>query len=706
MRGFFTLILICMFLIHLPADAENCLNPHQLLQNENCETAIKTPLTIEDGLALANSYMTNKDFVNAEIALKPIYEENFDNQIVINAYLNCLLAQRKTTQAYQVIKCHHLETTKEGYMVRGDMAVKDRNFAAAENNYCKALQFDPENIVLKNKLAQSYRGSKCINKATQLYQQVLGKDPNNLQAKLGLGYLELDKKNFEKSRSIFRQILVEKPCYKHARKGIIYTYLAQGDNIKALELLRQMPDDADIKLMRAETYYDMGMYSDARKNIPTKEECEECERAISANITKNKSSVEILVSNNDKNLEKLETVPDKPELNEAQEPDTRSESSERSPVRHELMQPYIPDIPGHETIVWPEAGRALHATIYGNAEDLKYKIRRNQAITLTPSYTFLFQQLADEFKLDYHKFGIDVSKNTEGNKNVFMEYNVIIYTSGTTSTITRQNNVTNEFKGGVQARPNEKWEYRADLGVKAFEFGNGAMLTTDSWIKHYFNDGFNMRLGYKRNNIEQSYLAAVGEPMDGVFTGRAADNKVYTEFEKELPYEFYIFGRGAYGAIYAQNLVTNQYTEGMIGIGRLFYNNPNNKWINTLGVDIISYNSAYQYNLLNLFNSAGKLFGGYFSPSYYNATTANLKLEGNIKKWHLSYGLKFFSGIQTAMSQDFTQQAWGLSPYVAYDLNDNICLNLAYNYYNYASVQREQFIINLVIRGFKKHAKN
>lgn len=688
MRGFFTLLLICMFLTALPA----CASPDSELENQ---------------LSVVNSYMTNQDFATAEIVLKAIYEANPDNQIVINAYLNALLAQRKTTQAYQIIKCHHLETTKEGYMVRGDMAMSDGNFDSAQNNYFKALQFDPENITLKNKLAKSYRGLRCISKATQLYQEILLKDPNNLHAKLGLGYLELDKKNYEKSRCIFQNILKEKPCYKHARKGIIYTYLAQGDNLKALELLNKMPNDADIKLMKAEIYYDLGMYSDAQKNIPSKQECEECEKIKPTNITDNKTLAEIMVSNNGENLQKPEAANNKPEVYEVPEQYERSEQSERAPARPESTQPYIPDIPEHEAIMWPEASKALRATIYGNAEDLKYKIRRNEAVTITPSYSFFIQQLADEFKLNYNKFGINLAKNIEGNKNVFMEYNVIVYTSGhILGTFERLNNVTNEFRGGVQARPNEKLEYRADLGVKVFEFDNGAMITTDSWIKHYFNDDFDIKLGVKRNNIEQSYLSAVGEFLDGVFTGRAADNKFYLEFDEKLPHGFYAFERGAYGVIYAQNLITNQYGEGILGLGKLLYNNPKNKWINTFEADVVCYNSAYQYNLVNIYNKAGNLFGGYFSPGYFNANTLNLKAEGSIKKWHLNYGLKFFGGIQTSMSPDSTTPAWGLSPYVSYDLNDNITINLAYNYYNYASVQRDQFIVNAVIRGFKKHAKN
>ena len=688
------------------------------------ERLVKEDPNLENQVTLANLYMANRDFEKAEKILEPICIAKPDNTKIIEAYLNTLLAQQKTKQAYCVIKTHHLETTEKGYIVFGDMAAKCGNYDAAGNNYFKALALDPENLILKNKLAQSCRALGHINAATQIYREILCKDSNNIEAKLGLGHLEIDKKNFEKSRKIFCGVLEEMPNYKFAKIGIVHSYLANGDNLKALEILKQMPQDGDIKLMEAQTYYKMGMLSDALRNIPSKRECELCDSKKIAKIKKPKKIGNIfrklkahLPQKTIRNKAAVETdiievafenktdvkTPESQVTPKRSEDKTNIETENFGVISRESDLYTVPGLPEHKFIIEPETAKMLSGTVSENTRDLKYQIRRMNAITLTPSYSFLIQQLADEFKLNYQRFGMEVSKNTNENANVFMQYNVYVYTSGGKLGLT---NVTHEFYGGIKARPTEKDEYQATFGVKAFEFGEGAMIITDSWIKHYFNDNFNLKLGYRRNNIEQSYLSAVGEFIDGIFTGRAADNKVYLEFEGKLPHGFYSFGRGAYGLIYAQNLVTNQYSEGMIGAGKLLYNNPKNKWINTFGADIVSYNSSYQYNLLNLYNSAGVLFGGYFSPSYYNAETLNLKLEGAIKKWHLKYGIKSFGGIQTAMSPDSTTPTWGFSPYLSYELNDNVCINLAYSYYNYASVQRDLFMVNAVIRGFNKHVKS
>lgn len=554
--------------------------------------------------ALTNMYMANQNFAKAQSTIEPIYQASEKNPLITDLYLNTLLAQNKIAQAYWVIKNNNLEQTKEGYMVMGDMFMLDKNYKLANKYYATALNMVPDNLVLKNKLAESYRMMGHIEAPTQLFNQVLAQDPENLQAQLGLGSLEIDKKNYKKARSVFYKILDKNPNYRPAEIAIAQSFISSDDKMNAIEILNNISPDKETKLMKAQTYYDMNMFSNAKT--------------------------------------------------------------------------------------------ALKGLISDDAGDLRYKIKRDNALTITPSYTLFLQQLANEFNLDYYKFGLNVSENIKKNTNVFMDYNVYVYSSGAQYYYT---NVVNEFIVGATGRPVEKWEYRADLGVKAFQFG-GAMLNTDSWIKHYFNDRFNLKLGFQRNNIEQSYMSAVGEPINGVFTGRSAYNKLYLEYEKKLPRQFYSFGRSAYGLIYSSNMETNQYWEFMLGAGKLLYNNPKNKWINKFLADIVTYNMGYQYNQLEYYTSSGELFGGYFSPSYFNATTLNLKAEGNIKKWGLKYGVKGFGGIQTAITPDKITPTWGYSPYITYDISDNVSINASYNHFDYADLKRDIFMFSAVIRFF------
>lgn len=607
---------------------------------QSYEQLVRNYPKFEYYMELANFYMANKDFVQAQTVLEPIYNANLnnaspENSKIIEAYLNSLLAQQKLMQAYCVIKTNHLENTKNGYMIVGDIAMTNKDYECARVNYRNALSFDPESDMLQNKLAQAYRMIGCIATATKIFNNVLAKDPCNFEARLGLGSLEIDKKNFEKSRRIFYSLLRENRDYRPAKIAVANSYIANDDNFSALEVLENMPQDEEVKLMQDQTRYKMGIRPVVFKAIE-----------------------------------------DVPEMNVPLEDE--SYKSEINPYR------------------------ALNGAIYEDRKELEHKKRRNEAITLVPTYSIFVQQLADQFNLDYMKGGINLSKNIDGNKLVFMGYSVIVYSSGAPRFL---NNLTNEFRGGIQARPSDKWEYRADVGVKAFQFGDGAMLITDSWIKHYFGDKFNLKAGVMRNNIEQSYLSAVGELVDGVFTGRAADNNFYIDAEGKLPHQIYSYARAAYGVITAQNLITNQYFEGYIGVGKLLYNNPKNKWINTFATDVVSYNSSYQYNLLDIYDSTGELFGGYFSPGYFNATTANVKLEGHFHKLPLRYGIKAFGGVQNSIAPNQTTPTWGYSPYLSYAINDKLSFYAAYSHLNFADVQRDQFIFSAVIRGFNNGKK-
>lgn len=575
------------------------------------EKLVKNYPKLEYQKELANLYMANQDFTSAENILAPLYEQYPDDSKIISSYLNSLTAQQKLTESYLVVKDKNLFNTKEGYTILGDLDMKYKHYDSAGNNYFKALQFEPENLTLKNKLADSYRMFGCIEGAKKIYCNILSENPQNISAKMGLGSIEIEKKHYNNARRIFCAILNEKPDYKPAKVGIAYSYIANGDRFSALDTLNEVTPDEETKLLKANIYYDLGMHTDAKRIIAT--------------------------SNS-----------------------------------------------------W-------------DAKDLKYKIKRDNAITITPTYSFLKQTLGENFRLNYHMGGIKLSQNIDRNANVFMNYNVYAYTSEDSEGLT---NVTHEFRGGANVKPTDKLEYHTDLGVKVFEHDNGSMIVTDDWVKYNLNDNFALKLGFYRDNLIQTYTSAVGRYIDGVFTGRVADTRTYLEYEAKFPHDFYSFGRACYGVMYAQNLPTNQYLEGMLGVGKLLYNNPKNPIIQKINFDLVSFNWTYQYNLLNLYNSLGVLYGGYFSPNYFSSNTGNIKIQGEIKKLRLKYGCTGFAGVQYSNAPMFTELAWGVGPFLSYRVNDHIDINASYQYFDWAFMKRHIFMVSAVIRGFSRNAKN
>lgn len=567
---------------------------------------------LEYKISLANFYMADKEFEKAQEMLESLLAENPCNEEVINAYLDSLLAQQKLTEAYNVVKCYHLEKTKKGYSILGDLDMRAKKYHSAGHNYYKALKFDPEDILLLNKLADTYRLSDCLASAQRIYCFILSKNPKYVGARMGLGSVEIEKKNYDQARQIFCDILRETPDYRPAKMGIAYSYVANGDKLGALNVIDQIPPDEESNVLKAQVYYDMRMNTDAKE--------------------------------------------------------------------------------------------ALFGTKSKEAKELRYMIRRDDAITLTPTYSFLKQTLGPNYRLNYHMGGVRLAKNIDRNKTVFMNYNVYTYTSEDFTGLT---NVTNEFRGGVHGRPTRKFEYHTDVGVKVFEFDDGSMIVTDDWLKYYFNDRFAVKMGFYRDNLIQTYTSAVGRPISGVFTGRVADTRTYVEYEARFPKDYYSFGRACYGVMYAQNLPTNQYLEGMLGVGKLLYNNPKNPIIQKVNFDLVTFNWTFQYDLLNLFDSTtGVVFGGYFSPNFFSSNTANLRLEGEIKKLRLKYGCTGFAGVQISNSPAFTELAWGVGPYLSYRVNDHIDINASYQYFDWAFMKRHIFMVSAVIRGFRKNEKS
>ncbi|MDD3419262.1 MAG: tetratricopeptide repeat protein [Candidatus Gastranaerophilales bacterium] len=568
---------------------------------------------IEYKTTLSELYMAEKQYSKAEALIESVYLQNPSDEKIIKAYLNILLAENKTAKAAQLVQKHHLEHTKDGALIMGDMFMIKKDFHSAKSFYQYALGLDEKNNGIKNKLAQSYRFLERFDKAEQMYKHVLYNDPKNLDAMLGLGYLQLDYKEYNKARQIFGDILRKNPEYFPAKIGIANTYVANGDTLHTLGFLRQLPQNPDIRMIKAQTYYDMGMYSDAKAT--------------------------------------------------------------------------------------------LNGIVSQDADILRHKIFKEETITVIPHYALLLQSLSQEFKLDYNKVGIFASQGIQNNLNIFTEYNLYNYSSGTING-QKYNNYTNEIIGGVKGRPTEKNEFRADIGAKFFEFNEGIMMITDSWVRRYLNDKCNLTLGFKRNNVEQSYLSAVGTYVDNVFTGQTSDNRVYLEYAYKLPKQWYSFGRYGYGIMISKNLPDDPYMEGMLGIGRTLYNNPKHPYINTVNMDLVSYNAGYRYNLLKIYDSTNQLYGGFFSPPYFSANTVNLKLEGNPNGGNFKYGFKSFAGPQFVSSPKSATFVWGAAPYLSYELNDRLSVNLSYNHYNYADVSRNLFIFNFTYKGGKKHAKS
>lgn len=352
--------------------------------------------------------------------------------------------------------------------------------------------------------------------------------------------------------------------------------------------------------------------------------------------------------------------------------------------------------------MYSDANKNLKGYLNKDTIDLANQIKKLRAFTFTPSYTFLNQELTETYDLDVRKIGLSVSEYGANNIKGFIDYGMYVYMSGPYKD-NHFEDVANEIKGGIEGRPIKKFAFRSDIGIKVFQV-QGGMLITDSFVKYYPNDNLKLKLGFFRNNLEQSYLSAVGIPIHGVFTGQIAINKAYLEVEKRLPKQSYCVLKFNGGAMTAQNLPTNAFIDAFVILGKNIYDDHDNKWIQHAAIEFMTNNISYQMNMFSIpgADPPKNTFGGYFSPSFYNAETLNFRVEGNNKQLRLKYGLKCFLGYQNMFSPDASSLVYGIYPYAAYSLNDHLSVNLSYVYSNYASVLRHFFMISVDVKCFKK----
>ena len=336
---------------------------------------------------------------------------------------------------------------------------------------------------------------------------------------------------------------------------------------------------------------------------------------------------------------------------------------------------------------------------------LKNEINRKRAYQFTMGYELYVQKLNEEFKMDANKIAFSNSCY-EKNMQVYLDYIMFLYKSGVFQGQGPEplNDFTNEIRLGTQGRLNEKIALRADIGLKAFQ-QYGVMLLSDSWVKYYLNDKFNVKLGFHRNNTEQTFLSAVGVNIDGRFTGQVVDNNLYLDLTYRLPYRSYLFAKGGIGVKDGYNMPNNPYWEGMLGIGKLFRYDLSKPFLQKISADLVTYQSGYKYNQEFLYDSKRRLYGGYFSPEWYSDNTLNINFAGKIKNTNLSYGFGLFSGWQLSYLPTDSLYIYGGSIDGKYRLNDHVSFDIQYRYYKYANITRNQFLFNIVISLFKSNKK-
>ncbi len=101
--------------------------------------------------------------------------------------------------------------------------------------YEKALNQNPDNLVVQSKLAMTYVGGEETMKGVKMLRKVLEEDPNNELAMYNLGILSIQSGQYQKAVERFEALIKINPKHSsaHFYRGVSYLNLGNKDKAKA-----------------------------------------------------------------------------------------------------------------------------------------------------------------------------------------------------------------------------------------------------------------------------------------------------------------------------------------------------------------------------------------------------------------------------------------------------------------------------------------
>jgi tetratricopeptide (TPR) repeat protein len=92
----------------------------------------------------------------------------------------------------------------------GNAALEKKDYAAARENYLKALPELPDNTALLMRIALAYEAENRPDEALDYARQVIGKEPENLNARLTIAGIELQRGRFDAAKEALSGVSEEK----------------------------------------------------------------------------------------------------------------------------------------------------------------------------------------------------------------------------------------------------------------------------------------------------------------------------------------------------------------------------------------------------------------------------------------------------------------------------------------------------------------
>ena len=241
--------------------------------------------TPETRAKYASFLFLTKDYANTQKEAQAVLAKDPNNPVMTRLLALSLYETNQNDQALTTMETY-FKNAKETDIIGSDYAYYGRILARAgkadlaATNFEKALTMDPENIELKDDIADFYVKQKQAAKAIPVYQAIIATQPKNLNVynvKLANAYFE--NKQYDEAGALYATVLKTNPTYVPALWAQAQIQTAKdadnsGDAKAAYEELVKVINQDPAKAQTYKSYlvaanYNLGFYAHKAKDYAT-----------------------------------------------------------------------------------------------------------------------------------------------------------------------------------------------------------------------------------------------------------------------------------------------------------------------------------------------------------------------------------------------------------------------------------------------------
>jgi len=241
--------------------------------------------TPETRAKYASFLFLTKDYANTQKEAQAVLAKDPNNAVMTRLLALSLYETNKNDEAMATMdkyfkNANQTDIIGSDYAYYGRILAKAGKADLAATNFEKALQMDPENVELKDDIADFYVREKQAAKAVPIYKAIIESQPKNLNVynvKLANAYFET--KQYDEASTLYETVLKTNPTYVPALWAQAQIQTAKdadnsGDAKGAYEQVVKVINEDPAKAQTYKSYlvaanYNLGFYAHKAKDYAT-----------------------------------------------------------------------------------------------------------------------------------------------------------------------------------------------------------------------------------------------------------------------------------------------------------------------------------------------------------------------------------------------------------------------------------------------------